>query len=481
MTIETKNEAPPYVVWDRLEIGPVIIESKRLKMPYRIIQGDKEDQIELIYTYEEKVFDRHDPVCMNLASIIGAQLALNYGLFCHRMIFHGRFDETDRRFLTAMADNTATEIYVKKFLEHNPFLIGEAAHIQAQIKESYLNATLEFPDEINSSDPDSIPQWEMDAARHCILSSGGKDSLLSYSLINEMGLETHPLYVNESGRHWFTALNAYRHFKDHIPNTGRVWTNCDRVFVWMLKHLPFVRQDFARFRADEYPIRLWTVAVFLFGVIPLMRKRRIQRLIIGDEYDTTRVCNHQGITHYDGLFDQSLYFDEALTHYYEDKKWNIRQFSILRPLSEILIQKILSVRYPHIQEHQVSCHAAHREGGRIYPCGVCEKCRRIIVMLKVFGIEPSQCGYKESQVPFAVEGLVKRGINQESAGVNHILYMLSQKKLLSASLLEGRTLEPHPEVMRLRFDPGISPADSIPEDLQQKLYSILQQHTENEY
>ena len=48
-----------------------------------------------------------------------------------------------------------------------------------------------------------------------------------------------------------------------------------RVFAWMLGHLPFVRSDHARVRSDEYPIRLWTVAVFLFGVLPVARARGI--------------------------------------------------------------------------------------------------------------------------------------------------------------------------------------------------------------
>ncbi len=76
-------------------------------------------------------------------------------------------------------------------------------------------------------------------------SSGGKDSLLSYGLLRELGVETHPVFVNESGRHWFTALNAYRGMKETVPNTGRVWTDCDRVYNWMLRRLPFVRQDYA--------------------------------------------------------------------------------------------------------------------------------------------------------------------------------------------------------------------------------------------
>lgn len=114
----------------------------------------------------------------------------------------------------------------------------------------------------------------------------------------------------------------------------------------MLRHLPFIRKDFADVRSDEYPIRLWTVAVFLFGALPIQRKRGLSRILIGDEFDTSIRATHEGISHYDGLFDQSRYFDNTLSRYYLRKGWSISQFSILRPMSELLIQKTLAERYP---------------------------------------------------------------------------------------------------------------------------------------
>jgi hypothetical protein len=459
MTENDSKQNDPLLVWDRLEIGPVKVERKRLIAPYRVIKDGKEEKTDLIYTYEENVFDPRDENSQNLANMIGAQVALNYGLFCKQMVFHGLYDDADRRFLKDMAENTAREIYVKKFLQPNPFLIGDASKLPLEKRDCYLTAELEFPGEMKKTSKSKLEPWITIPERHCILSSGGKDSLLSYALINEAGYPTYPYFVNESGRHWFTAINAYTYFKENIPNTGRVWTNSDRVFVWMIRHMPFIRQDFARFRADEYPIRLWTVAVFLFGTLPLMRKYQVGQLIIGDEYDTTRRTSYKGITHYDGLYDQSLYFDNALSRYYRKKGWNIRQLSILRPMSEIMIQKVLVERYPKLQAHQVSCHAAHKENGRILPCGECEKCRRIIGMLKAFGKDPACCGYNESQVPTAIERIVTKGINQESAGVSHIIYMLWQKGLIPPSLLKGKKPKPHPEVMELRFDPKHSPTD----------------------
>jgi creatinine amidohydrolase/Fe(II)-dependent formamide hydrolase-like protein len=465
-------------IFDRIEIGPVKLEPKRLMAPYRLFWNGKEDRTELIYSYEEKVFDPSEPESLNLANVIAAQVAINYGLFSRSIIFHGTFDGLDRRFISDMAENTAREIYVKKFLEPNPFLIGPYAQLPAVKKQKYLRAALTFPE---TPALKSTPKWQLwpsDKNRHCILSSGGKDSLLSFGLINEVGREAHPIFVNESGRHWFTALNAYRYFRENIPNTARVWVNSDRLFSWMLHRMPFIRKDFANIRSDEYPIRLWTVAVFLFGVLPLLRKRGIGRLLIGDEFDTSVRKTFHGIPHYDGLYDQSIYFDHTLSRYFMRKGWNISQFSILRPLSELLIEKILVERYADLHKQQTSCHATHKKGERVYPCGNCEKCRRIVAMLKAINADPVQCGYSPSQIQNCLKQLPPKGVSQETAGAQHLFYMLVQKGLIDAKALPPKAIKEHSEILKLRFDSKSSPLNSIPIGLRKLLFQIYLNHAD---
>jgi creatinine amidohydrolase/Fe(II)-dependent formamide hydrolase-like protein/7-cyano-7-deazaguanine synthase in queuosine biosynthesis len=465
-------------VFDRLEVGPVKLERRRLIAPYRVFRKDKQDGMDLIYSYEEDVFDPSDEASENLASMMAAQVAINYGLFCRSIVFHGAFDGKDRRFILDMAENTAREIYVKKFSEPNPFLVGAAGQLPPEKRKHYLRAALEFPESDSGTSKTHWQLWSTDKKRHCVLSSGGKDSLLSFGLLNEIGVETHPIFVNESGRHWFTALNAFRFFKQNVPNTARVWVNSDRLFAWMLRHMPFVRQDFASIRSDEYPIRLWTVAVFLFGALPLVRKRGIGRVIIGDEYDTTSRTSRNGIIHYDGLYDQSRYFDEALSRYYMQKGWAISQFSVVRPLSELLIEKTLVQRYPHLQEHQISCHATHQENERMHPCGKCEKCRRIVGMLMAIDADPRRCGYSDQQIQSCLKDLAAKGVHQEASGSEQLTFMLSQKGLLDLPEERRKLAGEHPVILKLRFNQEKSPMHGIPLDLRQPLYRILLQHAQ---
>jgi hypothetical protein len=462
-------------VFDKLEVGPVMLKSNSLRMPYTIFYSGKKHSYNLIYSYPEEVFQVDNPADQNLASMIGAQLALNYGLFCTKIIFRGAFTGIDALFINEMMENTSKEIYVKKFLELHPFIVGKAANLPVVIKEKYTCSKIEFQNHSNVTPGSLTVPWETSDSRYCILSSGGKDSLLSYGLINELGRETHPIYINESGRHWYTALNSFRYFENNIPNTSKVWTNCDRLFNWMKRHMPFVKENFANYRMDEYPIRLWTVAVFLFGALPLMKKRGIGRLVIGDEYDTTREMDYQGILHYDGLFDQSRFFVVALTAYFSQKKWNIWQFSVLRPMAEIMIQKVLTKRYPDLQAEQVSCHATHIKNSRVYPCGNCEKCRRIIAVLKAMDEDPMRCGYNSDQIKKCLSSIERQKINQIGEDSNQLFFLLVSKGLLQktkAAIVENSY------TMKLRFDPVASPLETIPPDIREKLISILSEYTD---
>jgi hypothetical protein len=466
-------------VIDRMDVGPVKVERNRLLCPYRVTRNGKSDTEVLIYRFEEGVFAPDEAASLNLASMIAAQAALNYGLFCKEIIFHGLFDRYDRRFIKEAAENTAREIFVKKFLEPNPFLIGEAATLEPVKPRNFLRAELFFEDQ-NGVLPAAVkPQpWDVYESKHAVLSSGGKDSLLSFSLLKEMGCDVHPVFLNESGRHWFTALNAYRYFVDHVPNTVRVWTNADRVYNGMLRHFPFVRQDHAGIRSDEYPIRLWTVAVFLFGALPLLRKRGIGRLVIGDEYDTTRRLSHEGITHYDGLYDQSRYFDNALTRYFHSKGWGVSQFSLLRPLSELLIEKLLVERYPEMQRLQVSCHASHKEGERVKPCGRCEKCRRIVGMLMALDGDPTNCGYTAQQIEYCLKSIAAKGVHQIRDDAEHLAFLLKEKGLIDSPNLGQVRPRLRENTMKLRFDPERSPVEGVPVDIREYLYRLCLQHAE---
>ncbi|MEZ4763665.1 MAG: hypothetical protein R3C26_10870 [Calditrichia bacterium] len=216
--------------------------------------------------------------------MIAAQIALNYGLFCKQIVFHGAFTEVDRQFLLAMADNTATEIYVNKLLQPNPFLIGDAAKLPVLRKKSYLQSTLVFPDPL----PEKLPQWQGDTQknRHFIQRRERQPAQLRRAERNRL---RSPSDFRERIRAALVyGAQLYRYFRDHVPHTARVWMNSDRLFSWMFRRLPFIRTGFC----DHPGGYLSHPAVDGCG-IPVQHfaagaQTGIARVVIGDEYDSTR-------------------------------------------------------------------------------------------------------------------------------------------------------------------------------------------------
>ena len=82
-TIKKNSDLNILKVITKLEVGPVKIDTRRLVAPYKITQNNKQDSIEHIFCFEEDVFDPNEPESINLASMIVAQVAINYGLFCN--------------------------------------------------------------------------------------------------------------------------------------------------------------------------------------------------------------------------------------------------------------------------------------------------------------------------------------------------------------------------------------------------------------
>jgi hypothetical protein len=242
-----------FVVLRKLAVGPIEIEPKRVRARYTATsQTGEQACTDLVYTFDEPVFEPRAGDDVNLACMMTAQVALNYGLFCEQIEFDGLYDTHDRRFLLDMLENTSREIYLNKLLAENVFLLPNFKNLQFEKRSHYTAAKVEFSNSRFHNLNPSDHSFNVDLAKNLVLSSGGKDSLLTYGLLREMGQEAHPIFVNESGRHWFTALNAFRHLKETQPLTARVWSNCDRVFAWMLRQFPFIRPDFADVRADIY-------------------------------------------------------------------------------------------------------------------------------------------------------------------------------------------------------------------------------------
>ena len=204
----------------------------------------------------------------------------------------------------------------------NPYILPEFVLSESEVTEENAKPLAKIvPEKVVEDSPISS---ELDENACGVLSSGGKESLLTYAMLKEIGARVYPLYVNESGGHWRTALSAYRHHADNEPNTARVWINVDRFYTFMLDHMRIIRADHRQVWSDTYPIRLCIFPVYVFFLLPIFASKKIGNLLIGSEFDDPRLSPfYKGIKHYYGVYDQTQDFDLRMEEWYrETDAWN---------------------------------------------------------------------------------------------------------------------------------------------------------------
>jgi hypothetical protein len=88
-----------FVVLKKRIVKNIHVEPKRVRAEYCVKQfSGQTASYEFVYSYDTPYFNRKGAEDTNLATIMPAQVALNYGLFVETIEFDGLFDKADRNF-----------------------------------------------------------------------------------------------------------------------------------------------------------------------------------------------------------------------------------------------------------------------------------------------------------------------------------------------------------------------------------------------
>lgn len=378
-----------------ISLADPIIEKNTVRTKVTVKESNgNESYFELINKYEQKLF----PDCLPLLRLAFCMTLLNYGLFSKKFLLNFPVSKADLALLNDLNVVFSRDIFVNKIAQgDNPYILPEFFPNQERIKPIDGDPKVKMVSLKITSD--FHLNTEIDSVKAGVLSSGGKDSLLTYGLLKELGADVYPLYVNESGGHWRTALTAYKYHKQNEPNTQRVWTNVDRFYTFMLDHLQFIRPDHRNIWHDTYPIRLCIFPFYVFTLLPVFIDHHIGNLLLGSEFDDLRYeIQYKGIQHYFGVYDQHQDYDVRMNEWYTKRIPGLYQWSALRNISGLVDQNILVKRYPHLAKQQRSCHSCHIKNNKIYPCGVCSKCVGIMLYLLANAIDPTIMNYQKKDV-----------------------------------------------------------------------------------
>ncbi|MEM0150794.1 MAG: hypothetical protein QXT18_03225 [Thermoplasmata archaeon] len=448
--------------FDRIDIKDPQIEKDRI-ITKIILDGKSE--FKLIFKYEERI-DSIENI-RNISRLIVSMPLINYGLFTDEMNFDFPLTEEDKKYIKDNMGIISRDIFVNKICRRRAdFIKKEYIPKEDEIKpeNSETRARLNF-----SGTSEEKFNSNFDSNTAAILSSGGKESLLTYGLLKELGANVYPIFFNESGGHWRTALPAYKYMSTIEKNTKKVWSNVDRFYLFMLDHMKIIREDHRKVKADTYPIRLFIFGPYIFSMLPLFIRYGIGNILLGSEYDDPRTdYYYYGIKHYYGIYDQSVDFDNYNTEYFKSKGISIKQWSIVRPITGLIVERILIKRYHDLYRYQRSCHSCHIEGKEIVPCGKCTKCLGVMSFILANDGDPREINYKDQHIADFVKNVSRSPLRLDKDEKEHTFYLLSKRGFE----LEG--IE-HPHVEMLHFDGRNSPMEHIP-DRYREVFKIYKEY-----
>lgn len=282
------------------------------------------------------------------------------------------------------------ELFWKYFLYSGDSDCGDAL----KHYPDFARMTVSFEGDFVLFSPDLFPVSE----RSVNTLTFGKESLLSFGLARELGLD--PVL--------FTVLD---------PDLDVDYRG-ERVQSFTNKHLRKLACEFEK----EFDVQVhfienglgnlrcnvnWdlddtdlgsanVITEFLFLGLPLVYHYGCKYILFGNEYSCdSSYVNEQGYTCFP-VYDQSTYWMREMNQMLSILTSGlVGAFSLVQPLQELAVAKVLYQRYPNLARYQMSCHADNLYAAENRWCGHCSKCARCYVFMKGLGFDPVLVGLSD--------------------------------------------------------------------------------------
>ncbi|MFW9830899.1 MAG: hypothetical protein ACFFD8_03915 [Candidatus Thorarchaeota archaeon] len=224
--------------------------------------------------------------------------------------------------------------------------------------------------------------------RAIVGTSFGKDSLLTYAVADEIGLDPKMVYVVEQ---------SMTYEKKHKTVLAKKFT---KEFG---KEIQILRHETGRLRDYQYlslPITElgWGLQTTEYALefIPFAYADHGKYLLFGNEQTTaTAFMDAEGkwIVHpcYDQSHRWTIHIDQISKIF---SAGSVGTGSLIEPLMDMMVQRTLAHRYPEIAKYQMSCFTEN-EAGRDYRwCHNCSICAKMYLMCVASGIDTKDIGLR---------------------------------------------------------------------------------------
>jgi hypothetical protein len=323
--------------------------------------------------------------------------------------------------------------------------------------------------------------------RAIISFTSGKESLLTLAVCRELGIE--PILVNVvEPSNIYEEKHRRKLLKKMEAEYGVEW--------YMLRHEPGVFHD--GHRMGYKPSSLgWgsQLLYYLFLYLPFLIQSRARYVFFGNENSCDKEALHPEGFRTNYCFDQSsrwtLQMDNAARML---TGGSARVGSLVGPLNEIAVTKVLHDGYPDLAKYQMSCFCEDPPAEDHRWCCSCSKCARTNAFIRGLGHDPARVGFwrdmfteEHAGLFSALNGAQTFGFDRSGLGREEqelALYMAAQRepenpflqRYMKTSIYNGVSGEGGAGNERFHRDYAFymtpQPYPAMPEKLRERVYAV---------
>ncbi len=315
----------------------------------------------------------------------------------------------------------------------------------------------------------------------------GKDSLLTYSLCKEIGIKTMPAYVKEP------LSQTEDHLKEKLAE--KFFEEFKQKILFIKNEAGSLREPYKNPSDDGW--YGWEMQLTQFGliVLPIAFARMTNYLFFSNEQS----CNDKFLDKEgfwcNPVYEQSVEWIQKLGKIVQLLGMeNLKVGSLIEPLHELAIIKILHHRYPEIAKYQMSCSSFNEYKiikRKSRWCGNCSKCARIFIFLLANNINPKKVElrnnmlklkYRQKYALFGCDKDSNYGYDVSLLGRDEQLlaFYLAYQNGYKGELIDlfkklylKEAKKREKELIKKYF--GIHSAETIPEELKDKVLKIYKE------
>ena len=323
--------------------------------------------------------------------------------------------------------------------------------------------------------------------RAIISFTSGKESLLTLAVCRELGIE--PILVNiVEPSNIYEEKHRRKLLKKMEREFGIEW--------YMLRHEPGAFHDGRKMGYKPSSLGWGTqLLYYLVLFLPFMIHAKAKYVFFGNENSCDKEAPHPEGFRTNYCFDQSSVWTQQLDGVARMlTKGSARVGSLVGPLNEIAVTKVLHEGYPELAKYQMSCFCEDPPAEDHRWCCACSKCARTNAFMRGLGYDPASVGFWKDMFTEEHVGLFSALNGEQTFGFDRsglgreeqelALYMAAQREpdnkflqsYMKSSIYKGVSGEGGAGNERFRRDYEFymtpQPYPAIPEELRAPVYEI---------